>query len=199
VSNVHFPALPGVTWDVKKTPNFSTLIQTAVSGREVRSALMTYPIYLWTLIYDYLPQATDFATLIGFFLNRQGSFDSFLYIDPSDRIVAGQGLGTGNGSQTVFPLLRSLGGFVQPVEDGAASAVYKAGVLQSGATWSITSSAIGFHDQLTFTTAPGAGAIVTIDFTYSFRVRFDADLAEFNNFSNQLWEMQTIALRGVKL
>jgi uncharacterized protein (TIGR02217 family) len=199
MSNVHFPTLVGLTWDIKKAPQFSTLTQKAVSGREVRAALQAYPLYLWTLTYEYLPEGRDFATLLGFFLARQGSYDSFLYVDPSDHLVAGQPLGTGDGATLVFPLVRSLGSFAQPVEDGAASAVYKAGVAQSGSTWSITSSATGYHDQLTFTVAPAIGAAISADFTYSWRVRFAEDTTEFTNFMNQLWSNGGIKLQGVKL
>jgi uncharacterized protein (TIGR02217 family) len=205
MSNALFPALPGVTWDIKRRPTFSTLIQKSTSGREVRAALQPLPLDEWDLTYDILKEATDFATLIGFYKARLGAYDSFLFTAKAsdgtaiDSAVAAQGLGTGTGSLADFALVRSLGSFVEPVENGVVSAVYFDGVAQSAGHYSVTSVAPGFHNNLHFSSGlPGAGVAVTADLTYSWRVRFKDDQTEFNNFMSKLWELQTITLVQVK-
>jgi uncharacterized protein (TIGR02217 family) len=200
MSNALFPTLDGLTFDSKKAPQFSTIIQKAVSGREVRAALQTYPILTWTLTFELLRQATDLPVLMGFYMSRQGSYDPFLYTDPNDNTVAGQLLGAGDGTTVNFPLIRAFGGFNQPVENGVATAVYKNGVSQSGTTWSITNAtAGGYHNQITFTSAPANGVAISADFTFSWRVRFGDDAVEFNNFITGRWETSGLKLIGVKL
>ena len=66
-----FPALPGLTWSVTKTPIFQTRIQRAVSGRELRALDYPYPLWQFALVYDFLrdDQAAGYdelRTLLGF-------------------------------------------------------------------------------------------------------------------------------------
>ena len=49
-----FPALPGLSWSVTKTPTFQTRIQRAVSGRELRALDYPYPLWQFALVYDFL-------------------------------------------------------------------------------------------------------------------------------------------------
>lgn len=204
MSNAIFPGLIGNTWDIQRTPRFKTEIQESVSGREVRAALMLYPLDEWTLHYDYLPQATDLATLEGFYKLRKGAWDSFLFTaaaydgTPIDSQVTGQPLGTGTGAATDFPLLRSLGSFSEFVENGVVSSVSVSGSVVSGATYSVVSVAPGYLNTLRFTSAPANAAPVIATFTYSWRVRFKDDTLAFGNFMKQLWEAQTVSLVQVK-
>ena len=46
MSNLIFPILPGLQWNVKKSPQFHTTIVKHTSGRETRVANYAYP--LWT-------------------------------------------------------------------------------------------------------------------------------------------------------
>lgn len=120
VSTDLFPSLIGLSWSTHKKPKFNSLISPQQSGKEVRSAQYVYPIWEFNLEYDYLPDNTlgnnpDVETLLGFFLQRQGSFDSFLFQDPTDFIVGGGSQATGDGTSLQFPISRTLGGFLEPV------------------------------------------------------------------------------------
>jgi hypothetical protein len=119
VSTEVFPALLGLAFSVHKKPRFDTRIAKSVSGREVRNAFMQYPIWTFELTYDYLPDrtagVTDLKNLQGFFLKRQGSFDTFLYLDPDDNTAVAAPIGTGDGVTTQFYWARDMGGFVEPV------------------------------------------------------------------------------------
>ena len=102
MSNAVFPSrIRGITWTVLRTPGFDTIEQEAPSGSAVRIAQQQNPIWKWQLMWDYLygawpgsnnvqaygPANTDIDTLIGFFMARQGKFDDFLYLEPSDQLV----------------------------------------------------------------------------------------------------------------
>ena len=54
MSNEIFPELPGLEWNGHWTPQFKTKIQTAVSGKEYRSAMMASPLYRVSLSYEFL-------------------------------------------------------------------------------------------------------------------------------------------------
>src|SRR4051812_30223026 len=109
MSNAIFPVLPGLLWDVKKTPQWSTKVQPATSGKELRLSYYSAPIYKYSLAYEVLRQATAFLelqTLVGFFNARQGKYDSFLFQDPNDNAVTSHGFGIGDGATTAFQLQR---------------------------------------------------------------------------------------------
>lgn len=119
MSNAVFPALLGQDWSGTKSPIFSTKVQQALSGKELRLAHMIYPLWKFSVGYEVLRSDTrqDFQTLIGFFLARQGMFDSFLYTDPNDNAVTAQGFGVGDNITTSFQLLKAYGGYVEPVQN----------------------------------------------------------------------------------
>ena len=123
-----FPVLPGLGWSVTKSPRFAGRIQHAVSGREVRVLDQPYPIWTWTLTYALLRDKWDtrgpgglgagydeLRTIAGFFLAQQGTFQPFLFDDPTDNTVAAQLIGTGDSTNTVFQLVRNMGGFAEPM------------------------------------------------------------------------------------
>src|SRR5438874_13464825 len=132
-----FPALPGLAWSVTKSPTFQTRIQRAVSGRELRALDYPYPLWQFTLVFDFLrdnPVAgfDELRTLMGFFMLCQGAFGTFLFQDPSDDRVTGQQIGTGDAATTFFQLQRTMGaalpggGFPEPI---VAPDVVRAGYL----------------------------------------------------------------------
>jgi hypothetical protein len=63
----------------------------------------------------------ELQTLGGFFLARQGSYDSFLYSDPTDNTVTKQTFAAGDDVTTAFTLARAWGGFIEPIGACAGS------------------------------------------------------------------------------
>jgi uncharacterized protein (TIGR02217 family) len=193
MSNIQFPALQGLTWSVFKTPQWNTKIQTATSGRELRSAWFSTPKYGFKLSYEILRAATAYSelqTLMGFFNARQGSFDNFLYDDPTDDAVTAQPMGIGNGTQTVFPLVRTLGAHTEPVMNvNAITGIYINGTAATACT-------VDGQGNVTFATAPAAGAAITWSGSYFYRCRFVRDSNEFENFMYQLWRLKEIEFIG---
>ena len=196
------PSLSGLTWSRHKKPGFSTRVAPHASGREVRVALMTYPLYEFEAVYSGLTSsATQFAglgaaslqSLMGFFLQLQGQFGTFLYADPDDSTASAQAFATGDGATTSFTLARSLGGFLEPVGwVTALSNVYLNGTSQSSG-FSLTTP-----NTLVFTSPPGAGVVVSADFTYAFNCRFLDDQMDFEEFMANLWRLASMKFRSVK-
>lgn len=191
MSNAVLPDLPGIAWPVTKKPTFATKTQTAVSMRELRYREAAYPVYEIGLTFEFL-RPDEFEQLCGFFLLRNGSFDSFLWIDKDDCSVTDQALGTADGSRTQWQLVRSFGGFVEPVENvNVISAIKVAGVTQSASAYTITSTGL-----LVFVTPPAAGSAIAWSGTFYYRCRFLDDSADFSKFMAGLWELKKLDLKG---
>ena len=214
MSNLIFPTLPGLKWDQVKTPIFSTRNQLVTSGKSVRTAFYQYPLYQYDLSYEILRDYTvnsvnELQTLMGFYLSRQGGFDSFLYKDPSDNLIASQGIGIGDGNTKSFQLIRTYGGYTEPVNDIIQQVagvpvlnIYLDGVKQNSG-YTVTYFASGL---LTFTSAPGNGVVISADFSYYRRVCFDEFGASkgssnsdgFSEFMYNLWECKRVSLIMVR-
>src|SRR6266403_4136453 len=198
------PSLPGLTYDVVRTPMWGNTVEQFVSGKELRiNNGWTYPRYQWDLLFTLLrSNATnhELQTLMGFYNARNGSYDSFLYTDPDDSSVIGQSIATGDGATLTFQLVRTFGGYVEPVfAPNTVTTVYVDGIDQVG-HWSVSNWGSSTPGILTFAGgyAPTSGKAITADFTYYFPVRFKDDNVPFNNFMKQLWECQKISLMSIK-
>jgi hypothetical protein len=198
------PSLAGLSWSRHKKPGFSTRVASHVSGREVRVALMSYPLYEFEAVYSGLASSATAAfaglgssslqSLMGFFLQLQGQFGTFLYVDSDDNTVTGQAFATGDGSTTSFTIMRSLGGFLEPVGWVTAIAnVYLNGTVQSSSGYNLTTP-----NSLVFTSAPASGATVSADFSYAFNCRFLDDQMDFEEFMASLWRLESMKFRSVK-
>jgi uncharacterized protein (TIGR02217 family) len=202
-----FPVLPGLGWSVTKMPRFAGRVQNALSGRELRVLDQINPIWTWTLTYSLLRDKWDvrapvgpgsgydeLRTLIGFFLQQQGTFRPFLFDDPTDNTVTDQIMGIGDGSTRIFQLVRRMGGFDEPITaPNTLNAIRCNGVRQDPAAYTVDNET----GLVTFATPPPAGQVVAVDFTYRFRVRFAEDSVEFENFMYQLWQLKQVKLQSV--
>lgn len=197
MSDAIYPDLPGIKPEIKRTPMWKTLRQESVSGKVLTAALMTYPSRKYMLAYEFLRAGTEqeLQNIEGFFNARQGSFDTFLFNDPDDRAVTDQTFGTGNGTTTAFPLLRTRGGFSEPVQSVNGAPVIKvSGVTQVTPT-NYTISTLGV---VNFVVAPLAGAALTWTGAYYWRVRFLLDMLDLDKFLHDLWKLNRIELRVEK-
>jgi hypothetical protein len=196
------PTVAGLTWSRHKKPNLTTLVASHASGREVRVPLMQYPLYEFEVVYSGLPSSdlypspmgsTDLQTLMGFFLQALGQANTFLYTDPDDNEMTGQVIGVGDGTTTSFMMVRALGGFVEPVSWVTSIAnVYFNGTAQSG-NYSLTTP-----NTLNFTSAPGSGVDISVDFSFAFNCRFLDDSMDFEEFMSNLWKLESMKFRSVK-
>ncbi len=214
MSNEIFPLLPGLMWDIKKTPKYNTKIMQAVSGRELRASFQATPIYTFQLAFEFLRQGqgkTELDLLQGFFMARRGSFDNFLLTIPGDNQVTSQVIGVGDGTSTSFQLSRTISGVTEPVSDvlipangmdlGMWSATSGQGMWATDTSavlmWNpINTYTISATGKITFSVAPPAGSQIFWTGTFYYRCRFKDDDVEFNQFLYNLWEAQTIDLVG---
>jgi uncharacterized protein (TIGR02217 family) len=203
VSTEKFPLSPGLTWSVHVAPKFKTRVADHVSGREIRIAWQQYAIYDLTLSFDFLrgDSTQEIQTLQGFFLARQGQYDTFLLDlgavtqNTADDHVTMGAQGTGDGTTTVFTLQRTVGEAMEPVGyvfSADLSAVYVAGVLQDPTSYTFTSP-----NTLTFNTAPAYGSQITASFRYYFVCRFATDAQDFEEFMANLWTLHEVKLMTV--
>ena len=217
MSNLLFPKIRGLAWQIVKNPTFSTEIQESLAGREVRVQNFQNPIWEFTLSYEYLlndPKSRDeneqtpLETLIGFFLARGGQFDDFLLNETDltgrleDSVYSGQPIGVGDGATKSFQLVRNAGGFMEAVQNpmNQTATVYLNGVAKlQGTDYTIANGLV------TFTVAPAASISITADFVFLHRVRFHTGTSrsgkegiEFSNFSYQLYECKEVQLISVR-
>lgn len=200
VSTEKFPLSPGLAWSVHVAPKFKTRVADHVSGREIRTAWQQYAIYDLTLSFDLLRGDTtqEIETLMGFFMARQGQYDTFLLDlgavtqNTADGHVTMGAQGTGDGTTTVFTLMRTVSEAVEPVGyvfSADLSAVYVAGVLQDPTSYTFASP-----NTLTFHTAPAYGSQIMATFRYYFVCRFAADTQNFEEFMANLWMLHELKL-----
>lgn len=192
MSNLVFPTLPGLEWNVTRVPIWNTTKKASVSGRRFAVANYAFPRYKYTMSFSVLRQGgswTELAQVVGLFNQCYGDFDSFLWTDPDDSSVTAQAIGTGDGATRAFQLVRTWGSFVEPVYDtNGAPSIYVAGVLKT-LTTDYTISATGL---VTFTTAPTSGQAITWTGAYYRRVVFSNPSYDFNKFAQNLWELKKL-------
>lgn len=228
MSNARFPHVYGLAWEVKKSRNFKTLMQAAVvPGFETRVPLGSDPLYRFTLKYKVLFQggARDtLAQIEDFFNSRQGSYDSFLLSltditkDPEQsRVTRGKltldangnaplvRVGTGGYSELIYELARNDDGSLTvpviyqddtPLAAGTDYTLYAPTQTLAG---DLNANGINYSGYVVhFTMSPLPAGIITADFGFWYRVRFDQDALEFDQFHYLLWEAQQIDLVGTR-
>ena len=111
----------------KRSPRVSTLRQKAISGRETFQPLWAAPVY--DIVIDVAAldasglarggvTASGYQTIVGFWNSVMTTAGGvFAYVDPEDNAVTSQEMGLGDGATTSFQLVRTLGGFDDPVLD----------------------------------------------------------------------------------
>jgi hypothetical protein len=197
-----FPMLAGLGWSVHKKPVFSTLVASHVSGREVRDALYQNPIWQFELTFDGLSSsptsyrglgANSMQALMGFFLQMQGQFGTFLYTDPADNAATNVTFASGDGVTTTFTASRFMGAFLEPVGWVLTiSNIFLNGVNQPSG-WDLAQP-----NSLVFTSPPGSGVLISATFTYAFQCRFDEDDMDFEEFMSNLWRVDSIKFKSVR-
>jgi hypothetical protein len=93
MSNLVFPdTLMGFDIKVTRKEIYSTIVQSAASGKELRAGLWSTPRYSYQLNLNFVRQSgfsvntlvDELSTLVTFFETHKGKWDSFLFNDPVD-------------------------------------------------------------------------------------------------------------------
>ncbi len=194
------PTLPGLTWDITRGDEWSTTVQAARSGKETRIGNWTYPIYHWELVYDFLradPSAPELQQLMAFFNAAGGQLGNWLYQDQDDNQATNQIIGIGDGVTTTFQLVRSFGGYIEPIwAPNVVSSVAVGGTAVTG--WAACPFSGASPGLLTLAAAPASGAAVTSSFSFYFPCRFEADRLDLKMFLKALYRGEKVPFRSVK-
>ncbi|HEX8485393.1 DUF2460 domain-containing protein [Sphingomonas sp.] len=188
--DVQFPLAIGAQAEV--APTFSTAIVTAAGGAEQRNAAWGQA----RTFYDVGPgvrSEADIAALLAFFRARMGPARGFRLRDPFDREAVGEAIGTGDGVQRRFALVKHYGAqrrrITRPVAGSVAVKV--AGVATQG-------FAMEAGGWVVLDVAPPAGAAVTAGFAFDVPVRFAEDRLAVTAASWRAGEAASVPLVEVR-
>jgi uncharacterized protein (TIGR02217 family) len=182
------PSLRGLAWPVTRSPQFSSLPQEAVSGKDNPIQLWPFPRYHYEQTYSVLRiSAGEFAQLMAFFNLAGGKAGAWLYNDPNDNAATDQIIGIGDGTRTQFGLVRNLGGAIEPVFAPAPAPVIKLNGAPTGAF------ILGTTGLITMSSPPGAGVQVSWTGTFYWVCRFDDDRIDFRQTMADFYDLQKLA------
>ena len=184
---VRFP--DDIAYGASGGPAYSTSVVATASGYEQRNMNWSAARGSWD-VSSGLKKPSQLDLLIAFFRSRKGKAYGFRFKDWTDYKATGQLLGTGDGTNKAFQLVKiyasGAGSETRTITKPVLGTVkpYLAGVLQSSG-WSINT----VTGVLTFSTAPAQGVAVTADFEFDVPVRFDTDSMEatIENFNINEW------------
>jgi uncharacterized protein YjbI with pentapeptide repeats len=113
VSSLIFPtSLPGLTYDVVRTPMWHTERQVALSGKRSTLAYMRYPLVHFELTFSVLRDdvsPSEIQQIVGLFNEVQGGYDTFLFSDPDFNSVNNAVFATTDGVSTSFQTTAQYG------------------------------------------------------------------------------------------
>jgi uncharacterized protein (TIGR02217 family) len=196
VSNAVFPTLAGLAFNIGRSPVWSTQVADSASGRQYTLSKRLYPLWHFKLPFEVLRAAggwTEWQTLVGFINARRGRYDDFLYQDPRDCQVTAQSFGTGDGTVRTFQLLRTLGGFTEPVggvNTGTAT------VYVNGTPTSVTFDST--QSLVTFAAPPALGAALTWTGQFYFRCRFMQDEISMEQFMQDMYTAKSVEFKSFR-
>ncbi len=174
------------------SPVTKTLIsQFDDQGAEQRRRIWLYNKWDVTLNYDNITKA-DASTLYQFFINRDGQFITFHWIDGFEDTYVKQYYATGDGSTTAFDL---------PADDISSYTMYgDSAPYGEGSDYTVSGTGSDGGNRINFIEAPATGIRLTTDFTGKLKVRcrFQENTMPFNHFYN-LVASTGITLKGLHL
>jgi len=194
-----FPALPGLAFPVTRRTLWDTIKNDSLSGKRVRFSNRSYPTYAYEVSFGdtgFLRSSAAFPEwqqLQGFVNRLVGGTALFLYDDVTDDAATAQPFGTGDGASTTFQLVRTLGGFTEPVFfPNVITGVTVDGVATGG--FSLTS-----YGAIVFPSPPNAGAALAWSGTFYWGCRMDEDDHIFSNIMLNLFELKSLRFSTEKL
>ena len=198
-----FPDLPGQAWPVRRTPVAgSTRIRTTVSGRRAALALWKNPLFEFELNFSALASDDSYPgafarskqMIEGFFLQQQGGYGAFAFVDKTDANQVGAALGVGDGVAQDFVAQRTIGAYQGPADYVLnVDTAYAVGVAMDTASWDLV-----LPNVIRLQTPPAAGVVLTLDFWWAYICQFADDRIDLDQFMYQIWELRSLKLRGVR-
>jgi hypothetical protein len=196
MSTAVFPKLAGLSAERSVATAFSTRVHRAVSGRRSAMGERLFPVWRFTLKYNFLraaPSVADLQALRGFFRARRGALDPFYFRDETNNAAVAQTVGIGAPGLVTYPLVYLEGGTIDRV--GAVDTTGSAPVaLVNGTPVAATFG----RDTLTLTGgAATTGATVAWTGNFFYHVAFADDNLDLKRFMHQLFSADGVALETV--
>jgi len=195
MSTAVFPKLAGLSAERGISVSFNTRVHRAASGRRSAMSERVFPVWRFTLRYNFLrarPSVADLQTLRGFFLARKGALDPFYLQDETNHAVIAQTVGLGAPSRRTFPLVYTEGGAVDRV--GAVDTTGAAPIaLVNGSPVAATFG----RDTLTLAADAATGATVAWTGSFFYHVAFADDTLDLKRFMHQLFSADGVPLETV--
>jgi len=202
---VRFP--DNISRGARGGPRRLTQVIELASGDEERNGSWANSRRVYDVSYG-IRNANDLDSVVHFFESRMGRLYGFRFKDWLDyksckpmqiSLPMDQVIGTGDGSQTQFQLVKVYASGAQswtrtitkPVADTVRVAL--AGVEQASG-WSVSTST----GIVTFSAAPGVGVTVTAGFQFDVPVRFDTDQLDVTLDIERLGSIPSIPLIEVR-
>ncbi|HAV5431287.1 TPA: hypothetical protein JI046_11800 [Acinetobacter baumannii] len=211
MSNVLFPELAGLEWDTSITPMFNTKIMTSINGRELRASFQAAPKYEISLSYAFLRESKgrkELQQLQGFYLERRGAFDSFLYKMPDDNQFDCTFIGDGSTTSyqlyklmydTPLPLGNTEEQIVQAVDPNMWNQTPVKSMWDANTSkrmWNTATAQITADGKYILSQPVESGIELNITGTYYYRCRFKDDTQQYVNFMHKLWKAGKVELIG---
>ena len=170
-------------------PERRTEIVTLASGAEERNQIWAHSRRKYN-VGAAVRTTADIETVLAFFEERRGRLYGFRWRDLFDRkscalsaepSALDQAIGTGNGTQTAFQLVKRSGSSFAPYSRTITKPV--SGTVKVAVAGTELTAGVGFTVAtttgiVTLTSAPTSGQAVTAGFEFDVPVRFDTDVIE---------------------
>ena len=191
---IESPRFPdNISQDAQSTINYSTTVVKAFSGRVQKNVNWEYPLHRYDAAFG-VRTLDDLEQVMAFFHVAEGRANSFRFKDWADykscSVLAtptanDQVLGTGNNTQTDFPLIKTY-------TVGASSKVrliqkpVTATLLVSLNGVATTAYTLQANGVIKFNTAPSAGVVVRAGYEFDVPCSFDSDelSTQLENYNN---------------
>ena len=194
---VQFPV--DISYGASGGPEYSTDIVTVGSGYEQRNINWEQSRGRWNVAQG-VKTKSQMDALIAFFRARMGKAYGFRFKDWTDYKSSGQLIGTGDGYQDEFQLIKTYSdGIVtmtraikKPVLGTAK--IYVDGVLRTGGvSVNITNGIVAFNSPPLF------GQAITAVFEFDVPARFDSDYMPVTIQSHQVYSWDAITIIEIKV
>jgi len=190
---------------------FNTKIMTSINGRELRASFQAAPKYEISLSYAFLREnkgRKELQQLQGFYLERRGAFDSFLYKMPEDNEFSCTFVG--DGATTSFQLYKDMYTSQLPLGNTEEQIVGEVNPNMWNQTpvktmWNSNQEKLMWNTAFAQVTSEGKyilsqpieeGVEVTVKGTFYYRCRFKDDTQQYVNFMHKLWKANKVELIG---
>lgn len=205
-----FPQLRGQTYPAVRTLLSAGLHQQGLGGQQTDIDLWPFPRYQYSIPYSFLKNLVagdgfaemlgDFENLVGFVNDRRAVYP-FYYEDPDDCATSPDGAGNpqdqifgqGDGTTVDYQLVRTLGGYDEPVYVPNSIPIIKV----AGTPTLLFS--LGNLGALTFDSAPAPGALLTWSGFYLWICKFDKESVAFSKMDVMLYELKALTFKTLTL